>query len=145
MARTQSAGVILYRYGDAGLELLLVHPGGPFWARRDDGAWSMPKGEFAESERAEDAARRELAEEIGVVCDRLEPLFPVRYADASTQLIGRAFLAYHDGPVVLQASEIVEGAFVPIVEAERIMRDERCCPDGAEVLRRYLAGARPAD
>jgi len=48
MAHRESAGIILYRRGDAGLEVLLVHPGGPFWVRRDEGAWSIPKGEFAE-------------------------------------------------------------------------------------------------
>jgi predicted NUDIX family NTP pyrophosphohydrolase len=85
MARTQSAGIILYRYGAAGLEVLLVHPGGPFWARRDDGAWSMPKGEFAESERAEDAARRELAEETGLgLTAPLTPLPPIAQSRAKT-------------------------------------------------------------
>ena len=47
-------------------EVLLVHPGGPFWARRDEGAWSIPKGEFDDGEDAEAAARREFAEELGV-------------------------------------------------------------------------------
>jgi isopentenyldiphosphate isomerase len=86
------------------------------------------------------AAVRELAEELGIVATTpLVPLFPVRYADAATRLVGHAFLARHDGPVVLQAEEIAHGAFVPVEEAERIMREERCCPDGAQVLRRYLA------
>ena len=89
------------------------------------------------------AAGRELAEEIGVAATTpLVELFPVRYADASTQLVGRAFLARHDGPVVLQAEEIAWGAFVSVAEAERVMREERCCPDGALVLRRYLASLR---
>jgi hypothetical protein len=70
-------------------------------------------------------------------------LFEVRYADASTQLIGRAFLARHDGPVTLQAEEVAWAAFVSLAEAERIMREERCCPDGAEVLRRHLASPLP--
>jgi 8-oxo-dGTP pyrophosphatase MutT (NUDIX family) len=86
------------------------------------------------------AAHRELAEEIGAVATApLVELFAVRYADDATQLIGRAFLARHDGPVTLQAEEIAHGEFVPVSEAERIMRVERCCPDGAQVLRRYLA------
>jgi predicted NUDIX family NTP pyrophosphohydrolase len=67
MAHAQSAGVILYRRRGAELEVLLVHPGGPFWARRDQGAWSIPKGEFeAAAESPADAARREFAEETGV-------------------------------------------------------------------------------
>ena len=84
------------------------------------------------------AARRELAEEVGIVEATLTPLFAVRYEDASTKLIGRAYLARHDGPVTLQAEEIAWGAFVTLAEAERIARDERCCPDGLQVLRRYL-------
>jgi len=75
MARKQSAGVILYRFGNTGLEVFLVHPGGPFWARRDDGAWSIPKGEFTDPEPAEAAARRELAEETGLVLTA--PLTPL--------------------------------------------------------------------
>jgi predicted NUDIX family NTP pyrophosphohydrolase len=61
----QSAGLLIYRQGGHGLEVLLVHPGGPFWARRDEGAWSIPKGEIAESEDPLAAAQREVAEELG--------------------------------------------------------------------------------
>jgi predicted NUDIX family NTP pyrophosphohydrolase len=61
----RSAGVLLYRRGAAGVEVLLVHPGGPFWARKDEGAWSIPKGEVIEGEAFEDAARREFFEETG--------------------------------------------------------------------------------
>lgn len=59
----RSAGLLLYRGPEP--EVLLVHPGGPFWARRDDGAWSIPKGEYEEGEEPETAARREFAEETG--------------------------------------------------------------------------------
>jgi len=61
-----SAGLLLYRHGAAGLEVLLAHPGGPFWARKDDGAWMLPKGELGPHEDPLDAARREFAEEIGI-------------------------------------------------------------------------------
>jgi predicted NUDIX family NTP pyrophosphohydrolase len=60
----RSAGILLYRRR-GGVEVLLVHPGGPFWARKDDGAWSIPKGEYAEGEDPLAAARREFAEETG--------------------------------------------------------------------------------
>ena len=61
----RSAGIPMYRRPEAGLEVLLVHPGGPFWARRDLGAWSIPKGEYAEGEDPLTVARREFAEELG--------------------------------------------------------------------------------
>lgn len=62
---TLSAGLLLYRGDGPGLEVLIGHPGGPFWARKDEGAWSIPKGEYAEGEDPWEAARREFAEEIG--------------------------------------------------------------------------------
>jgi predicted NUDIX family NTP pyrophosphohydrolase len=61
----QSAGILLYRNTPHGYEVLIVHPGGPFWARRDDGSWSMPKGEFDGNENPLEAAKREFTEEIG--------------------------------------------------------------------------------
>ena len=61
-----SAGVLLYRSGDDGVEVLIGHPGGPFWARKDDGAWSIPKGEYDSGDDPWEAAQREFAEEIGV-------------------------------------------------------------------------------
>ena len=64
MAR-RSAGILLHRERDGAREVLLVHPGGPFWAKRDDGAWSIPKGEYADGEDALAAARREFQEELG--------------------------------------------------------------------------------
>ena len=63
--RRRSAGLLLYRGSGTGLEVLLVHPGGPVWARRDDGAWSIPKGEYEDGEQPLTAARREFEEELG--------------------------------------------------------------------------------
>jgi predicted NUDIX family NTP pyrophosphohydrolase len=60
-----SAGILLYRKRGGGIEVLLVHPGGPFWAKKDEGAWSLPKGEYAEDEDALAAAKREFKEETG--------------------------------------------------------------------------------
>jgi predicted NUDIX family NTP pyrophosphohydrolase len=60
-----SAGLLMYRYRGGILEVCLVHPGGPFWAKKDLGAWSIPKGEFAPGEDALTAARREFQEETG--------------------------------------------------------------------------------
>ncbi len=67
--RAVSAGLLLYRSGAGGLEVLLAHPGGPFWRRRDLGAWSIPKGEVAAGEDLLDAARREFEEETGLSAD----------------------------------------------------------------------------
>jgi predicted NUDIX family NTP pyrophosphohydrolase len=61
----RSAGILLYRGSDAELEVLLVHPGGPFWARKDAGAWSIPKGEYEEGEDPRACALREFEEETG--------------------------------------------------------------------------------
>ena len=62
----KSAGILAYRKRKSRLEVLLVHPGGPFWRNKDLGAWSIPKGEYSDGEDAETAARREFAEELGV-------------------------------------------------------------------------------
>ncbi|NDJ91231.1 NUDIX domain-containing protein [Mycolicibacter kumamotonensis] len=63
----RSAGLLLYRPGDDGaVEVLIAHPGGPFWARKDDGAWSIPKGEQPDGEDPWSTARREFVEEIGL-------------------------------------------------------------------------------
>lgn len=77
----QSAGLLLFRRPAGRLEIFLVHPGGPYWARRDLGAWSIPKGEFAAGENALDAARREFREETGAdAAGSFLPLEPVRQA-----------------------------------------------------------------
>jgi len=78
----ESAGLVLYRIRDGKTEVLLVHPGGPFWKRRDEGAWSIPKGEMGPGESRLDVARREFQEELGVPLPEGEvlPLGSVRQA-----------------------------------------------------------------
>ena len=61
-----SAGILLYRFKDKKVEVFLVHPGGPFWKNTDEGAWSVPKGEYGEEEDALKAAIREFKEETGI-------------------------------------------------------------------------------
>ena len=63
--RKRSAGILMYRGSPPRVELLLVHPGGPFWAKKDRGAWSIPKGEYGEGEEPLAVARREFEEELG--------------------------------------------------------------------------------
>jgi predicted NUDIX family NTP pyrophosphohydrolase len=76
-----SAGVLLYRRTGAELEVLLIHPGGPYWLRKDRGAWQIPKGEIEPDENPEAAARREVAEELGVtLAGPLRPLGEIRQA-----------------------------------------------------------------
>ena len=85
MPKARSAGVVLYRRRGDVLEVLLVHPGGPYWARKDDGAWSIPKGEFAHDEAPEAAARREFQEELGVeLSAQLIPLTPIEQSRGKT-------------------------------------------------------------
>jgi predicted NUDIX family NTP pyrophosphohydrolase len=62
----KSAGILLFRESCGQLDVLLVHPGGPFWARKDDGAWSIPKGELDDGEDPLAAAKREFTEETGL-------------------------------------------------------------------------------
>lgn len=79
MTQRASAGLLLCRRTVDGLQVFLVHPGGPFWARKDAGAWSIPKGECAQGEDLLQAARREFAEETGVAVDGdFRELAPVR-------------------------------------------------------------------
>ncbi|MTD14774.1 NUDIX domain-containing protein [Nakamurella sp. YIM 132087] len=85
-----SAGLLLFRRGAGKVEVLLAHPGGPFWARKDDGAWSVPKGEFVPGEEEPHAAAlREFAEETGSLPDGVGPdldLGSVRQSSAKTVL-----------------------------------------------------------
>jgi len=78
----ESAGLLLHRLHDGRLEVLLVHPGGPFWKKRDEGAWSIPKGEIEPGQSALDVARREFEEELGQPAPETEfvPLGSVRQA-----------------------------------------------------------------
>ena len=77
----RSAGILLFRSNKAALEVLLVHPGGPYWANKDAGAWSIPKGEYSEGEDALSAAKREFAEETGAHVDgEFFPLGEVKQA-----------------------------------------------------------------
>ncbi|WP_424360356.1 NUDIX domain-containing protein [Methylocystis parvus] len=83
----RSAGILLYRRGAAGVEVLLAHPGGPFWAKKDEGAWSIPKGEIGPQEDPQAAARREFLEETGVALDgEMSPLGAFRQPSGKTVL-----------------------------------------------------------
>jgi len=79
MAHKKTAGLLLYRIRDSAVEVFLVHPGGPFWAKKDEGAWSIPKGEFADDEQPLSAATREFQEETGFSMEgNFMPLAPLK-------------------------------------------------------------------
>lgn len=79
MTSQKSAGILLYRKIFAQHEVFIVHPGGPFWKNKDDGAWSIPKGEFDDNENALDAAKREFFEETSIsVSGEFLELQPIR-------------------------------------------------------------------
>jgi predicted NUDIX family NTP pyrophosphohydrolase len=81
----QSAGLLLFRRGSSGVEVLLAHPGGPLWARKDAGAWSIPKGEVEEGEDLLQAALREFEEETGIaVTGQTLSLGPIRQRGGKT-------------------------------------------------------------
>ena len=65
----ESAGLVVYRKKEGRLEFLLVHPGGPFWRNKDEGAWTIPKGELGEGEDPLTAAKREFEEELGIIVE----------------------------------------------------------------------------
>lgn len=89
-----SAGLLLYRLSGEQPEVLLVHPGGPFWRARDIGAWSIPKGEVADGEELLEAARREFHEETGFSSDA--PAQPLGYVRLSSGKLVYAFAAEGD-------------------------------------------------
>jgi predicted NUDIX family NTP pyrophosphohydrolase len=93
----RSAGILVYRRRQDTVEMLLVHPGGPFWARKDDGAWSIPKGEYVPGEDPLAAARREFSEETGM------------------QIEGEAFPlgAFRQSPAKIVDAWAIEGDFDP--------------------------------
>jgi predicted NUDIX family NTP pyrophosphohydrolase len=100
-----SAGVLLYRRRPA-LEVLLVHPGGPFWARRDEGAWSVPKGLCAPGEDPLAAARRELTEETG--CVAAGPFLALTPLRQKSGKVVHAFAAEGDFDVATLVSDTFE-------------------------------------
>ena len=90
----RSAGVLIWRRNSGALEVLLVHPGGPFWRNRDQGAWQIPKGGIDEGEEPAAAALREVEEELGLVLEGdLQPLDEIRQAGGKWVV---AFALEHD-------------------------------------------------
>jgi predicted NUDIX family NTP pyrophosphohydrolase len=112
VAARLSAGILLFRRTGGALHVLLVHPGGPFWARKDEGAWSIPKGEYEETQDPRSAALREFEEELG------QPV-PVESGSADARLIELGTVRQPGGKIVtawaaegdLDADAIVSNTF----------------------------------
>jgi len=105
MAKKRSAGILPFRTRRDGPELFLVHPGGPFWKNKDDGAWSIPKGEIDRDEEPLAAAQREFPEETGLeIGGTFTPLTPVKIASGK---VIEAWAIEHD----LDASAIRSNSF----------------------------------
>lgn len=100
-----SAGLLLYRRTGATLQVLLVHPGGPFWQRKDLGAWTIPKGEVDDGEALLDAARREFQEETGFAVDA--PATAIGHVRLTSGKVIHAFAAEGD----LDATQVRSNTF----------------------------------
>jgi predicted NUDIX family NTP pyrophosphohydrolase len=107
----QSAGIVLFRRTEGAVEVLLVHPGGPFWRGKDEHAWSIPKGEFLPDEQPVDAAKRELSEETGIVVQA--PLLPLGSVKQSGGKVVHAWAAEQDADVACIRSVTFEMEWPP--------------------------------
>jgi predicted NUDIX family NTP pyrophosphohydrolase len=107
-----SAGILLFKHGAGGFEVFLVHPGGPFWAKKDLGAWSLPKGEYARQEDPLNAALREFEEETSF---RLEPgnLLPLGELKQPSGKIVTAWALEKDVDAALVKSNLFEMEWPP--------------------------------
>ena len=120
----QSAGLLLYRRNHGVPEVLLVHPGGPFWKHRDAGAWSIPKGEFDANEDGLAAAIRETQEETGFLFSgEFKPLSPVRQKNGKT-VYAWALEADFDTATLTSNCFLLEwppksGKTIPVPEVDR--------------------------
>ena len=120
--KKQSAGILLYRIDQNRLEIFLVHPGGPFWAKKDGGAWSIPKGEFASDEDPLEAAKREFKEETGKqLSGDFIPLRPI------VQKAGKEVFAWISNSIVSSGSgnRYMECSFLFIVYSKYPVENSR--------------------
>ena len=133
----RSAGVLLHRGGDNGVEVLLVHPGGPYWRGKDVGAWQLPKGLIEPGEDPETAARREAAEELGTPVDGpLVALGEVRQAGGKRVVAFAAAMDLDAAAIrsnlielewpprsgrLIQVPEVDEARWFPLAGARRMM------------------------
>jgi predicted NUDIX family NTP pyrophosphohydrolase len=139
----RSAGLLMYRRTGRALELLLVHPGGPFWAKKDDGAWSIAKGEYNDGEAPLAVAKREFAEEVGAAPDG--DFIDLGDVTQAGRKVVRAFAVEGDFDVARLQSNTFEIEWPPKSGRKQsfpeVDRAEWFAPD--EARRKILAGQRP--
>lgn len=117
-----SAGTLLHRLGEHGLEVLIVHPSGNYNRNKP---WSIPKGVPEEDEELEQAARRETLEETGVEAGELEPLGHVDYTRSRKRIHGFTGPAPEDAEPRCASWEVDRARFVPVEEARRLLHPEQ--------------------
>jgi predicted NUDIX family NTP pyrophosphohydrolase len=136
----RSAGVLMFRRVADGIEVLLAHPGGPFWAKKDEGAWSIPKGLIDEGEDIEAAARREFAEETGTAPGG--ELIPLGEFRQSGSKVVTAFAVEGDFDLATLASNMIPIEWPPrsgrTMEIPEVDRAGWFAPD--EAARKMLKG-----
>jgi predicted NUDIX family NTP pyrophosphohydrolase len=144
----RSAGILLYRRVPVGIEVLLVHPGGPYWAKKDEGAWSMPKGTYEEGEDPLAAAKREFAEETGADIAEVaggELVALGSFRQSSAKVVDVWAVEGHLDPAALR-SNTFEMEWPPRsgrkLEVPEVDRAEWFTPEAA--ARKILKGQRPA-
>ena len=152
----RSAGVLAFRRTHGGLDVLLVHPGGPFWRNKDAGAWSIPKGEFTDDESAEHAARREFTEELGItLTTALHPLGEIKQRGGKVVIAFAAEIDFDAANIVSNTFEIEwpprSGRMARFPEVDRAAwfklaeAHERINPAQATLLDRLAQLCREAD
>lgn len=141
----RSAGLLMYRRIGGALELLLVHPGGPFWAKKDDGAWSIPKGEYDDGEAPLAVAKREFAEEVGAGAVPDGDFIDLGDVTQAGRKVVRAFAIAGDFDVTRLQSNTFEIEWPPKSGRKQsfpeVDRAGWFAPDAAR--RKILAGQRP--
>jgi predicted NUDIX family NTP pyrophosphohydrolase len=150
----RSAGLLMYRDAEDGLEVFLIHPGGPYWAKKDKGSWGIPKGEYNKDEEASVAARREFKEETSfTAADELLPLGSVQQksgkivtawafegdCDPADLVSNTCMIEWppHSGRS-MEIPEVDQGRWFAIAEAREFLRE-----DQGKLLDRLLEALRP--
>ena len=141
--KKSSAGILLFRRVSARLEVLLVHPGGPLWAKQDEHAWSLPKGELDSDEPPLEAAKRELAEETGLVVTG-EP-FPLGFVKQRSGKTVHAWAVEQDADAAAVRSNTFELEWPPRSgQRQRFPEIDRAAWFGLEEAKRRINDAQGA-